>query len=325
MRFVIYGAGAIGGVIGARLAQSGRDVLLIARGAHLEAIRARGLRVESADASATLRIPAVGDPGAAGLRPDDVVVLATKSQDTPAALEALRAAAPEGIALVCAQNGVANERAAARLFPHVYAMCVMCPTGHLEPGVVQAYSAPTTGILDLGCYPRGVDGVAKDVAAALCAARFASEPRADVMRWKYAKLLMNLANAIQALCGTQARAGALARLVRDEAVACLRAAEIDFASEEEDRARRADLLTLRAIAGAPRAGGSTWQSLERRLGAVETDYLNGEIVLLGRLHGIPTPANALLQRSMARAAREHWAPGALAPEALLAELAAATR
>jgi 2-dehydropantoate 2-reductase len=320
VRFVIFGAGAIGGVIGARLAQSGRDVVLVARGAHLEAIRARGLRIESAAGSATVAIPAVGDPAAAELRADDVVLLATKSQDTAAALEALRAAAPDEIALVCAQNGVANERAAARWFARVYAMCVMCPTGHLEPGVVQAYSSPTTGILDLGCYPAGVDAVAREVAAALSAASFVSLPRADLMRWKYAKLLMNLGNAIQALCGTQARAGALARRVRDEAVACLRAAGIDFASEEEDRARRADLLTVRPIAGAGRPGGSTWQSLERRAGAVETDYLNGEIVLLGRLHGVPTPANALLQRTMARAARERWAPGTLSPDELLTSL-----
>ena len=170
MRFVIFGAGAIGGVIGARLAQSGREVVLVARGAHLEAIRARGLRIESAGGSATVALPAVGDPAAAALRAEDVVLLATKSQDTAAALQALRAAAPDEIALVCAQNGVANERAAARLFPRVYAMCVMCPTGHLEPGVVQAYSSPTTGILDLGCYPAGVDGVAREVAAALSAA-----------------------------------------------------------------------------------------------------------------------------------------------------------
>ena len=51
MRFVVYGAGAIGGVIGARLHQHGHEVVLIARGAHLEAIRARGLRIESADAA----------------------------------------------------------------------------------------------------------------------------------------------------------------------------------------------------------------------------------------------------------------------------------
>ena len=320
MRFVIYGAGAVGGVIGARLRQHGHAVLLIARGAHLEAIRAGGLRIESADESATLAIPVAPDPAAAGLRDDDVVLLAMKSQDTQGALDALRAVAPEQIAIVCAQNGVANERAAARLFPNVYAMCVMCPTGHLAPGTVQAYSSPTTGILDLGRYPSGVDGLAKELAAALSASRFVSEPRADVMRWKYAKLLMNLGNAIQALCGSQAPAGPLARLVRAEALACLGAAGIDFASDEEDRQRRAGLLNVRPIGGARRQGGSTWQSLARRTGLVETDYLNGEIVLLGRLHGIATPANALLQRTMDRAARERWAPGSVRPEDLLAEL-----
>jgi 2-dehydropantoate 2-reductase len=320
VRFVILGAGGIGGVIGARLHQSGHAVALIARGRHLDVIRERGLRIESADETATLRIPVAGHPSEVGLREGDVVLLAVKSQDTREALASLRASAPDAIPVVCAQNGVANEREAARWFENVYALCVMCPTAHLVPGVVQAYSSPTTGILDVGRHPTGVDDVSRALAAALARSTFASEPRPDVMRWKYAKLLMNLGNAIEALCGPHARAGELAQRVEAEGVACLRAAGIDFASREEDRARRGEILRLRPIGGARRGGGSTWQSLERQSGSVETDYLNGEIVLLGRLHGVPTPANALLQRTMARAARELWTPGSLAPEALLAQL-----
>ena len=51
----------------------------------------------------------------------------------------------------------------------------------------------------------------------------------------------------------------------------------------------------REIEGARARGGSTWQSLARGTGTIETDYLNGEIALLGRLHGVPTPVNAALQ------------------------------
>ena len=89
MRFVVYGAGAIGGVVGARLFQQGHDVVLIARGAHYEAIRERGLRIQSPDDDATLAIPVVDHPSQLAFTPDDVVFLAMKSQGTIAACEAL--------------------------------------------------------------------------------------------------------------------------------------------------------------------------------------------------------------------------------------------
>ena len=142
-----------------------------------------------------------------------------------------------------------------------------------------------------------------------------SEPRADIARWKYRKLLMNLGNAVQALCA--AGGGELVRRAQQEGEACLRAVGIAFASEAEDRQRRGKLLQLQPIAGRQRPGGSTWQSLARASGSVETDFLNGEIVLLGRLHGVPTPVNALLQRLAADAARTRRPPGAASEEELL--------
>lgn len=323
-RFVVYGAGGIGGVMGARLHQNGHDVLLIARGAHYEAMRDQGLRLQSPDEDVTLPIPVADRPDGVEWRPDDTVLLAMKSQDTAPALSALANAAPDPIAVVCAQNGVANEDAALRFFANVYAMCVMCPTNHLDPGVVQAYSAPVTGILDVGRYPEGVDETAEAVAEALSRSTFVSEPRPDIMRWKYGKLLMNLGNGIDALCGPAARATDLFRIVRDEGAATLGAAGIPFVDAEEDVARRGSHMTLRPIKGERRGGGSTWQSLARGLRSVETDYLNGEIVRLGRLHGVPTPANALVQQAASRAAREGIEAGSVSPDELLEALAAVT-
>ena len=63
------------------------------------------------------------------------------------------------MAVVCAQNGVANEATALRSFRHVYAQCVVMPAGHLEPGVVVQNATPCPGILDLGRYPAGADAV----------------------------------------------------------------------------------------------------------------------------------------------------------------------
>jgi 2-dehydropantoate 2-reductase len=321
MRFIIYGAGGIGGVLGGRLFEAGHAVTLIARGDHFAALRDNGLRIEAPDRTVTLPVPVVDDPRTLALTDDDVVILAMKSQDTAAALDQLRAASgAAGVAVVCAQNGVANERAAVRRFANVYGICVMCPTSHLEPGVVQAHSTPVTGILDIGRYPHGVDAIAETVAAALGASSFVSEARADIMRWKHQKLLMNLANAVEAACGPDARASDIAARARDEGIAAYRAAGIAFASDEEDRERRGSLLTMHRIDGRKRGGGSSWQSLARGSGSIETDYLNGEIVLLGRLHGVPTPVNELLQRVARELALSGAPPGSLAADDLLARV-----
>ena len=317
MRFVVYGAGAIGGLVGALLAEHDQDVLLIARGPHAAAIEASGLAVESSEGRRVLRLPVAVEPDQIG--PDDVVLLAMKSQDTGAALASLRRVAPPSTPIVCLQNGVENERAALRLFQNVYAVCVLCPAAHLEPGVVQAFSAPVAGLLDMGRYPAGTDAISEQVAAAFRAATFESVERSDIMRWKYRKLLMNLNNAAEAILQPPGRME-ISQLVQDEGVACLQAAGIEFVSAEEDLARRADLLQMHAIGDQPRGGGSSWQSLQRQAGSIESDYLNGEIVLLGRRLGIPTPANALLQELAVEMARNGTRPGAMSASVFLQQL-----
>jgi 2-dehydropantoate 2-reductase len=313
VRFVVYGAGAVGGVIGARLHQHGNEVVLIARGEHLRAITRSGLRIQSPQDDLTLRISAAEHPSEVELVDGDVVILAVKSQDTGDALAALRTAAPDGIAVACAQNGVENERAALRLFEHVYGVHVMLPAAHLEPGIVQASSAPTTGMLDVGRYPSGTDETASRLSAAFNRSTFDSRSLADVMRWKYRKLIMNLGNAVEALIPPGPEQDEIADRAEQEGEACLRAAGIGFASREEDRARRGDLLQVGPIDGRHRGGGSSWQSLARVSGTIEADYLNGEIVLLGRLHGFPTPVDETLQRLANLWAAEQRPPGTMSP------------
>ncbi len=320
MRFVVYGAGAIGGVVGGRLFQAGHDVTLIARGDHLRALQRDGLTLASPDATVQLAVPAVGSPGEAGFGEGDVVVLAMKSQHTAAAVSELALVAPPEVAVVCAQNGVENERVALRSFPNVYAMAVVMPATHLEPGVVEASSTPVTGVLDLGRFPSGVDQPAVDIAAALSGATFSAVARPDIMRWKYRKLVMNLANAVEAVAGPAARASVLPGLLTAEAEAVLQAAGIDPVSAEDEAERRGDLVRLRPVGGRRREGGSSWQSMARGLGTIESDYLNGEIALLGRLHGVPTPANVLLQRLATRLAAEGRQPGSLTVDEVLAQL-----
>jgi 2-dehydropantoate 2-reductase len=325
MRLVIYGAGAVGGVIGAQLHAAGHEVLLIARGAHLEAVRERGLCLITAGGRATHRVPAVGHPSEAGLGPGDVVLLTMKTQHTAAALADLRACGDLDLPVICAQNGVENERIAARLFRRVYGMVVWLPATFVEPGHVIAYSAPALGCLDAGIYPRGVDDTITAVTSALDASGFGARPDAAILRWKYNKLLSNLINALMAVLGPQAPFGPFARQLREEALACYAAAGIDFASDEEEAVRREETgVGIVEIEGQPRIAGSSWQSLARGTGNIETDFLNGEIALLGRLHGVPTPYNRALQRAAARVVAGGEGPGSLSLEALEALVKAET-
>jgi len=318
MRFVILGAGAIGGVIGGRLAQHGREVMLIARGAHYAAIRDRGLRLESPDESQDIRLPVVDAPSQVNWTSDDVLLIATKTQDTEAALDAVRTTAPRELPIFCAQNSVANERMASVWFTDVHGVFVWCPADYLVPGQVQVWSSPKSGILHVGRYPNGSSAVAEAVAEALRASSFIAEPKTDIMRWKYRKLLSNLGNAVDALCGRSARDRGLYEGARAEGVACLEAAGISFVADDEQDAKALESqVQSRTIAGQERRGGSSWQSLERRLGSIETDFLNGEIVELGRRHGVPTPVNAVLQRLSQEAARDHRLPGSFDPDLVL--------
>jgi 2-dehydropantoate 2-reductase len=319
MRYIIYGAGAVGGVIGARLFQAGHDVVLIARGPHLEALRRDGLRFQAPGEDVTLTIPAIASPAEAKPGPDDVVLLAMKTQDSDAALHELAAAAPD-TAVVCAQNGVENERLALRRFARVYGMLVFLPATHLKPGLVQCNSELRSGVLDVGCYPSGTDALAERIAADLEGANFSARAEPDIMRWKYGKLLGNLNNAVQAVCGPGPQGAEIASLLRAEGVACLQAAGIAFPDEDEMRARTSPHVRIGAIEGERRTGGSSWQSLERGAGSIEASYLNGEIVLLGRLHGVPTPANALIRDIAERLAHESLPPGSVGAEEVLNQL-----
>lgn len=309
MTFIIYGVGAIGGTIAAKLALAGRPVAGIARGPQLEALRRNGLLLRTPAGEARTGFPVAADPSGLDIGPDDTVLLAMKTQDTAAALERLRAAGVADQPIVCAQNGVANERMALRFFPNVYAMMVALPATFIRPGEVAAFGMPHAGLFDIGRYPSGTDATLDRLCDALVAAGFAAFPSADVMASKYGKLLMNLGNVLDAAGGEAASASPILARARAEGEAVLRAAGITAAGEDTERRRR--LMQAQPIPGAERVGSSSAQSLARGTGSIETDYLNGEIVLLGRLHGVPTPVNAALCALGHRLVAERRAAGSM--------------
>lgn len=221
-RYVIIGAGAVGGVIGGRLAGSGHEVVLVARGAHFEALREHGPLLRVPEGELPHRLPVVDGPGALGeLRPDDVLVLAVKTQDSVAAL---RTWGPAPVAAVAVRR--TRGRLRRRQPPH-------------------RHPAPPPP-------PHGTDGTARLVAADLEKSRFGAPVVADVARRQYAKLLSNLGNALEAVTGPVSDQDALAlfRRVRAEGAAVLDAAGIAYASTEEQQAVRGDKVTLVPLDGA---------------------------------------------------------------------------
>ncbi len=331
MRYIIYGAGGIGGGIGALLQLAGCEVVLIARGPHLEAMQDRGLLVRRPDDEHHVAVHAVEHPSDLSFGDGDVVILTMKSQDTANALDDLERHAGPELPIVCGQNGVANERAVARRFLNVYGMLVVMPATFLIPGEIALFGAPKPGLLDSGRFPYGVDETVTQLCADLSAAGFNAAPDPNVLRLKYGKLLDNLGNAVGALCGEDAlRAGvgnvrAFMRRMRDEAVACYESAGIDYASRAEIGERRAATFTAGEIPGVERGGSSTWQSFRRGRPGIETDWLNGEIVLLGLERGVPTPANRAVQLIAKRAHRSGLRDGSVPLDEIVAlerELAA---
>ncbi|GAA2497497.1 ketopantoate reductase family protein [Streptomyces gobitricini] len=324
MRYIIIGAGAVGATVGGRLAQAGKEVVLVARGAHAEALRADGLRLTTAEGTRVHRLPVATGPADLGaLRRDDVLLLAVKTQHAVDALDVWGDAevagggtAAQRLPVFCLQNGVESERLALRRFAKVYGVCVWLPSTFLRPGAVSALCAPLTGILHVGPAAGGSDALAGRVAADLNAATFEAPVVDDVMRWKYAKLLDNLGNAIQATTGPEPHPAkrALLRRAVQEAEAAFAAAGIAYASrEEQSEARDGKVNQPPGV-----RGGSSWQSLVRGTGSIEVDYLNGEVSLLGRLHGVPTPVNDVLRHAANIFARKGLPPGAMSVEDLTA-------
>ena len=314
MRIVVYGIGAVGGTIAARLAMTGNDVVGIARGKMLDAIKANGgLKFTSAQGVETAKFNCYAGPGEFELRPDDAILLTVKSQDTDGAIEQLRAAGVCEQPVVCAQNGVANERTSLRYFPNTYGMTIMMPAQYSTPGEVEAFGQPKFGLFDVGRYPTGEDNFTREFSSIVAAAGFDCLSDPDVMKNKYGKLLINVGKVVGAAFGTDTRHGQRYEAARKEAEAVYTAAGIGFGDVDYNIPRR-ELMKTVSIPGVDRSGSSSLQSLLRGAGSIETDYLNGEIVLLGRLHGVPTPVNAALCQVAWRMIQDGIKPGAF-PEA----------
>jgi 2-dehydropantoate 2-reductase len=289
MKLVVMGTGGVGGYFGARLARSGADVTFVARGAHLEAIRARGLTVRSAAAGEfVIHARAVADLTGHALA--DAVLFCVKSFDTESAAEALRAVVGPETAVLSLQNGVDNEEK----------IDAVLGAGHAVGGAAYVFATiDSPGIISQtlgGTITFGeLDGVERPrtrrLLDAFAAAGVPAELSADIRRVLWEKYLLI---AAQAGMSTLARVPIgviraipetwkMYRGIVEELAALAAAEKVGLSADVVDR--------IMSTAGGLGAGAMSSMHHDlvhgRRL---ELEALHGHAVRLGERLGVPTPA-----------------------------------
>ncbi len=306
MRICIYGAGAIGGLMGARLAKAGAEVSLIARGPHLAAMRDKGLTLRSAGETFTVPVKASSDP--AELGPQDYVVVTLKAHQVPGVVEPMQPLLGPGTAVVMGVNGVPwwyfyglGGAYEGRRLPSVdpgdvqwngigperVIGCVVYPAAEVpEPGVIELVEGDR---FTLGEPSGAKTERIERLSQALIASGLKAPIRAKIRDEMWIKLWGNLSfNPISALtCATldvictDPGTRALARAMMVEAQAIAEKLGVRFPIPVDKR------LDGGAAVGAHKT--SMLQDLERGR-PMEIDALVTAVQDMGRLVEVPTPA-----------------------------------
>jgi 2-dehydropantoate 2-reductase len=291
MRVAAMAAGAVGGYFGARLAAAGHDVHFIARGKLLEAIRARGLKVESTLGDLHLKnAQATSDPKDVGAV--DVVLFAVKLWDTETAAEFARPLVGPQTRVITFQNGVDSvERIAPILGDNAIGGSAYIASVMKEPGVI----SHTSQFARMVC--GRIDGRPDDKVEAFAAAAkqagidIATTPDMDLQRWQKFTFLVGLSGATAAMrrpIGPILADATTREFFHDlmrEVVAVGRAKGVPLAPDF------ADTQFKFAQTAPPSMKASLAHDLERG-NRLEVDWLAGKVAALGRELGVPTPANA---------------------------------
>jgi 2-dehydropantoate 2-reductase len=193
MRIAVYGAGGVGGYFGGRLAQAGADVHFIARGAHLVALRERGLRVRSVKGD--FQVPAQATDDAAEIGRCDFVLFCVKTFDTDAAAARLGPLVGDGTAVVSLQNGVESEEKLGRAVgeDRVMGGAAFIFAEIAEPGVIVHSGGPAS--ITFGELDGSISARAKRLLAYCERAGFPAELSADIKTVLWAKLAFICAQA----------------------------------------------------------------------------------------------------------------------------------
>ena len=316
IRVIIYGAGAIGGIVSGHLARTGYDVLLIGRPGHVNAIRESGLRLVTPNGTYTVQIPSATAPDQIDYRANDVVFLCVQSQNTEEALGDLRAVAAEDMPIFCLQNGVRNEEIAAGYFNRIYGVMLRAPSIFATNGEVIARADPP-GRFIMGRYPSGKDDLVETIAAMLRSAGFLVLVTPDVMPYKWGKLMLNLASIINAITDASRKDNKrVDEASFEEAREILARAGIRWISEKEIEQEWPESAVESGKRLNIKMQGSTVRSLIQQQGSTETNFINGEIVRLAKQLGMQAPVNEALVRVSQEMAANRELPGRYTPAEL---------
>ena len=308
MRYIIYGAGGIGSIMGGHLARTGHDVVLIGRPGHINAIKENGLKLITPTGTYQLHIPAVTGPEQIDFTQDDVILLCAKGQDTEGAMKDLKAVVDD-IPVFCFQNGVRNEGIAAAYFNRVFGVMVRVGAVYITDGEVVARRDPP-GWYIIGKYPEGTDELAEHVAEGIREAGYFTRVTADVMPYKWGKLMANLGNAVGAITSVDWESMMpLFRAASEEGAVIAAQAGIRWISQEDVAKDWPEITAPLRGQLQTEAQSSTWQSLARYQGSVETDFLNGEIVRVAERLGLKAPINEKLAEITREMAEKQELPG----------------
>ena len=333
-RYVIVGAGAIGITIGVLLAKAGSRVVCIGRKAQVDALN-NGVTLRQREGDINIALEASTTVREVQPRAGDVIILTTKSQATESVAEEVASVYPRDVPFVCMQNGVTNEDVVAKRFDRVYAGLVFFTSVQLDPEVVTL--APLGRAVAIGCFPEGLDDVARRICGDLSAASFEALASAYVMSMKWAKLVANLNNATHTLTGYWLELGVadpeMRRLmvdVREEGLRVLDAAGIAVEPPNgepspirirawTDKMKEPPKQPMSEAQDLPESARSYTSMLQdayvgRR--SNEADYLNGEIVRLGEKNGVPTPYNISLLKLINEMFDKDLRPGQFTPASL---------
>lgn len=288
LRIAVMGAGAVGCYFGALLARAGHAVTLIGRPAHVQAVRAQGLRLQTA--SLDVLVPMAAETEAAAVHGADVVLLCVKSSDTEDAAAQMRPhLAPQALVLSL-QNGVDNDARARAVLGDaatVAAAVVYVATAMAGPGHVRHF-----GRGELVIAPSARSAA---VAAQFTAAGITTQVSEDVRGALWAKLVINCAyNALSAVVqqpyGQLVQTAGVWAVIADVVAECRAVAQADGVAlpPQLDEAIQAIAATM------PGQFSSTAQDLARGRPS-EIDHLNGYVVQRGAALGVATPLNRALQ------------------------------
>jgi 2-dehydropantoate 2-reductase len=317
LQIVIYGAGAVGGVLGGLLSLSSAQVVLIGRPGNVNEIRAHGLNVVTSSGIRNVKLPAVTSPKQIDFGSDNVVFLCVKGQDTDDAMAELKSVVND-VPIFCFQNGVRNEEIVSKYYPHVYGVMVKAIVFYTRDGEVITRE-DALGQLVIGRYPEGSDELIESVAVKLRHAGYQVVVTPEIMSYKYGKLIGNLTNAVGAITNVAGEeVEPINRAVQNEGRKILTMAGIKWVFTNEPSPRwpkGAVNQPYNGLSGIPL--GSTWQSLTRRQGSVETEFLNGEIVRIAAKLGERAPINETLLHITLEMAANNELPGKYSPTELI--------